>query len=156
MTEPIQQPEMMKFIDKLGTFHETVGLPKIGGRILGLMLVIDRPVSPEDISDILKVSRSSVSTNLKGLKMFQLIDSIHVPGSRKEFYAFSENAIENMIKIRLSTYEPFRQILGEGFQFVKKNKLTSKHIQNLMDYQKMEYELYTNLLKLWKKRKTKT
>ncbi|MCB1143660.1 MAG: HTH domain-containing protein [Leptospiraceae bacterium] len=147
-------PDLMKFIDKVGVFHETVGLPRIGGRILGLMIIAREPISPDEIASTLKVSRSSVSTNLKGLKLFRLIEEIRIPGNRKEFYQFSEHAFENMIKMRLTTYDPFTEILTEGLATLKKNKLPTGHIQNLMNYNTLEKNLYINLLKKIEKKGT--
>lgn len=53
------------FIEKLGVYYEDYGIPRIGGRILGLMLVSGQPLTAEQIATHLKVSRGSVSTNVR-------------------------------------------------------------------------------------------
>lgn len=56
--------EFAKRNDKLGFYYESYGIPKIGGRILGYILLLDGPATAENISSVLEISRASVSTNL--------------------------------------------------------------------------------------------
>ena len=59
-----------KFIEKLGFYYESYGVPRIGGRMLGLLLVAGEPVSAEQMSATLLVSRSSISTNIRLLMSY--------------------------------------------------------------------------------------
>lgn len=145
------EPELLEFIDKLGAFYESTGIPRISGRIVGLLLVMEVPVSPEDISKILSVSRSSISTSLSLLKAYKFTEEIRYPGDRKEYYKYSDNALENLLKMKLSQYEPFRNILVEGMNLLNKRSMPEKKIEDLLSYMKLEENYISDLLEEWKK-----
>jgi len=143
-------PEILGFIDKVGLFYESAGIPRVSGRIVGLLLVLEEPVSSEEMSKILGVSRSSLSTNLSVLRHFKFIEEVRYPGDRKEFYKYSENAIENILKIKLSQYDPFRSILLEGREHLKFKNLKDQKITDLLTYLELEEEKFTLLMQNWK------
>ena len=53
-------PELIRFIEGMGMYFENQGIPRIGGRILGLLMVAHEPLSADAIARILKVSRASI------------------------------------------------------------------------------------------------
>ncbi|MFN7035193.1 MAG: GbsR/MarR family transcriptional regulator, partial [Bellilinea sp.] len=77
---------LSQFIENMGLHFEEYGIPRIGGKILGLLLIASRPVSPEEMAELLQVSRSSISTNLRTLMMAGLADRVSVPGERSDYY----------------------------------------------------------------------
>src|SRR5512140_2592865 len=58
-------PELSRFIQHMGGYFEGSGVPRIGGLILGLLIIAHEPLSAEQIAAILKISRASVSTNFR-------------------------------------------------------------------------------------------
>src|SRR5271157_5308726 len=81
-------PELINFIESMGRYFESYGIPRIGGRILGLLLVTHEPLSAEDIATILKVSRGSVSTNFQLLLTSALAEKVTFQGDRTTYFAF--------------------------------------------------------------------
>ena len=57
-----------QFVERSGIFFQSEGLPRIGGRIFGLLLLADQAVSIDSIAQELKVSKPSVSTNTRVLE----------------------------------------------------------------------------------------
>jgi len=60
-------------IDALGRVYALYGLPDVIGRIYGVLFLADRPLGLEDIAQMLGVSKSTVSINiriLEGVGMF--------------------------------------------------------------------------------------
>src|SRR6266545_4419294 len=100
--------KLSQFIENMGLHFEEYGVPRIGGRILGLLLASSRPVSSEEISEMLETSRSSVSTNLRTLLMTGLADRVSLPGERSDYYIFADEAWEDILKIRLDRIESLR------------------------------------------------
>ncbi len=143
-------PELLEFVDKVGSFYESVGIPRISGRIVGLLLVLEEPISPEEMSKVLGVSRSSISTNLAVLRLYKFIEEVRFPGDRKEFYKYSENAMENILKIKLSQYDPFRSILHEGMEHLKNKKINENKITDLLKYLELEENHFSLLMQNWK------
>lgn len=144
-------PEMERFIRKMGQFYENIGITHISGMIMGLLLIWAKPISPEEISHILRISRSSVSTNLKLLKMYGYLEEMKQSGIRKKFYIFSDSAWQNSIRVRLNMYDPFQNILQEGIEILKKNKEPDRSLKEIIAFMKIEKEFYVKALDNWDK-----
>lgn len=93
-------PQLARFIETLGAMWESYGMARGAGRIFGLLLLAARALSAEEISRALRVSRSSVSTDIRGLLSIGLVERIRVPGDRTGYYLFSPHAWEHVAAIR--------------------------------------------------------
>ena len=71
------------FIEQMGLLTEDVGMPRIAGRIMGLLLIDETPVDLVGIADRLQVSHGSVSTNTRLLESLGVIERVTVPGDRR-------------------------------------------------------------------------
>jgi len=93
-------PQLARFIETLGSMWEGYGLARGAGRIFGLLLLAAQALSAEEISEMLRVSRSSVSTDVRQLLSIGLVERIRVPGNRTGYYVFSPHAWEHVAAIR--------------------------------------------------------
>ena len=87
-----------RFITRLGRYFAEFGLPPIAGRLLGLLLIRERPLSLDAIAAALQVSRASVSTNARMLTRTRLIERVSLPGDRRDYYAFTAGGWEALIE----------------------------------------------------------
>ena len=78
-------------------------------------------------------------------------EEIRLPGDRKEYFKYSDNALENLLKMKLTQYDPFRNILAEGVIKLKNRSLSENKINDLLSYMKLEESYITALLEEWKK-----
>lgn len=78
------------FIEAMGLVYQGDGLPRIAGRILGLLTIKDCHFSLQELADLLEVSRGSISTNTRLLEQFGMIERIAKPGDRQGFYQLAE------------------------------------------------------------------
>lgn len=143
-------PDVMSFIDKMGHFYESFGLSKIGGLITGLLLTANEPLSPEDIASILKVSRSSVSTNMKVLTIMGSVETVNIRGDRKVYYTFSKRAFEQSLMVKINSYVPLKGLIEDGIRHLKKKNLPSSNLEMLKEWITLEKENDESLLKKWK------
>lgn len=143
--------EMENFIQKFGIFYESVGLTNIAGRIMGLLLVWGEPISPQDISTILKVSRGSVSNSLKLLKVYGYLEEKKQTGIRNRFYSFSDSAWQNSIRVKLQTYTPLTALMKEGKQIMQKAKKSTKLFDEALILIQKEQDFYNNVINHWDK-----
>jgi len=60
---------------------------KAGGQIYALLFISDEPLSLDEISKRLGISKSNVSINIRMLEDFNLVRKVWVKGSRKDYYA---------------------------------------------------------------------
>lgn len=107
-------PELSQFIETMGLHFEDTSLSRIGGRILGLLLVAPRPVSSEEMAEALQVSRSSISTNLKMLQMGGLVEKVAFPGERLDYYIFANQGWQRALEMRLAGFLELKELGEQG------------------------------------------
>ncbi|MHB8819882.1 MAG: GbsR/MarR family transcriptional regulator, partial [Bellilinea sp.] len=125
----------------------------IGGRILGLLLVSKRPVTPEEMSDILQVSRSSISTNLRTLQMTGLADRVSLPGERSDHYVFSDDAWENSLEMRLEGILSLEEMAEDGLQGLGEGHPARERMLEVLAWSSLVKESYERLIQEWHSQK---
>ncbi len=98
--EPLD-PAIEQFITNLGLYFEEFGIPRIGGRMLGLLLVSPQPLAAEEMANKLKVSRASISTNINVLLVSGLAERVGIAGDRRDFYQFPHGGLELIFTTRM-------------------------------------------------------
>src|SRR5512144_535093 len=88
--EVMSQPfEEMHFVEDIGLFFEQIGMPRMAGRILGVLLISDPPAqSITDLAEKLKASKSSISIMARLLVENGLIERVASPVPRRDYYRF--------------------------------------------------------------------
>ena len=74
------------FIQDYGQGYQSFGLPKLMGQVVGLLLYHGAPLSLDDITAELQVSKGPVSQIMRRLRDHNLVSKIWVPGSRRDYY----------------------------------------------------------------------
>lgn len=133
----------------MGLHFEEYGVPRIGGRILGLLLVSSRPVTPEEMSDYLQVSRSSISTNLRTLQMTGLADRVSLPGERSDHYVFSDDAWENSLEMRLEGILSLEEMAKDGLEGLESDNPARKKMLETLAWSSLVKETYEHLIQSW-------
>jgi DNA-binding transcriptional regulator GbsR (MarR family) len=136
----------------MGLYFEEYGVPRIGGRILGLLLASARPISSEEMSENLEASRSSVSTNLRTLLMTGLADRVSLPGERSDYYIFSTEAWESILKIRLDRVESLREMAEDGLQGLQDHHPARTRLKEIAAWADRVEKAYENIIKEWQSR----
>ena len=144
---------LSQFIENMGLHFEEYGVPRIGGRILGMLLASARPVSSEEISEMLDVSRSSVSTNLRTLLMTGLAERVSLPGGRTDYYVFSDEAWEAILEIRLDRIEALREMAEDGLRGVQDHHPARARLEEITAWADMVEKAYEGIIKEWQSRK---
>lgn len=98
MTEaPPLSAGIQEFIESMGLYYEQYDLPRIGGRILGLLMVSSRPLSLDDMATALQVSRASISTNVRQAVLLGMARQVSLTGDRRDYYRFVDDAWERTL-----------------------------------------------------------
>lgn len=82
-----------QIIERFGLFFEEDGLPRIAGRVFGLMMLSDEALTLDEMAEALKVSKASVSTNTRLLHQFGTLERVAKPGDRRTYYQISPDAL---------------------------------------------------------------
>ena len=105
---------MSAFVERAGCLCERDGLPRIAGRILGLLLVSPEPLALDTIAERLGVSRASVSTDARRLVEQGILERVGRPGDRKDYYQMAADSHVRSLEQRLATVRQFLGLLDEA------------------------------------------
>lgn len=74
-------------VEEIGRYFDKEGLQPIAGRVLGLLMVMDKEqYTFEEIVEELQISKSSASNTLKNLDIRGEIEYVTLPGDRKRYF----------------------------------------------------------------------
>lgn len=119
MDDAVQvSPAKQQFIEDVGLYYERYGLARIGGRILALLILADRPLTLDAMAGTLGVARSSVSTNARLAVDYGFAERVGLPGDRRDYYRFSPSAWEHAIGVNAQGALAFRRLAEKGLAAV--------------------------------------
>lgn len=86
------------FIEKTGMITQAEGLPRIAGRIFGMLIFDGNAVSFGDLATNLQVSRASISTSIRILEERGLVKRVTKPGERQDYFQLEQNPYTTMLE----------------------------------------------------------
>ncbi|HEY0971020.1 MAG TPA: MarR family transcriptional regulator [Gemmatimonadales bacterium] len=108
MAETTTRAEFADFIERMGLFWESEGLPRIAGRLFGFLFLQSEECSLDEMAAALGVSKASVSTDIRRLEQMGFVERVSRPGDRRDYYAIARGVTTNMIALRRAKIERFR------------------------------------------------
>lgn len=75
-----------QFIQAWGTLGSKWGINRTMAQIHALMMVAPDPLSTEEIMEELNISRGNVNMNVRELIDWGLVEKMHKPGERREYF----------------------------------------------------------------------
>ena len=102
----------VNFIERMGLALESDGLPRIAGRIFGLLLVSEDARSLDDLAAELRVSKGSVSTNARLLEQRGLLERVCRPADRRDYYSVPPDLFIHTMAQRLARWQRFHEAIG--------------------------------------------
>jgi DNA-binding PadR family transcriptional regulator len=106
--------EEERFIESMGLFFERQGVPRIGGRILGLLMLSEKPLAPAELAELLRVSPASISTNIRQLQANGLVDPASIPGDRRHYYVFNSAGWDHRLELAISAMDALGQLCQDA------------------------------------------
>lgn len=86
-------PDQAAWVEELALALEALHIPRMGGRILGHLLVCDEPhQSLDDLALALRASKASMSTTTRLLTGLGYLEPVAVPGQRRDHYRIRAGA----------------------------------------------------------------
>ena len=157
----INQPlEEMHFIEDIGLFFEQMGMPRMAGRILGVLLISDPPAqSITEIGEKLQASKSSVSIMARLLVERGLIERVASPIPRRDFYRFKPGGWIVYMRQWLGLMSALHQITERGMALMTdhppalRERLQEAH--DLFSFIEQEFPTLLNTLEKQRNQKLK-
>jgi DNA-binding transcriptional regulator GbsR (MarR family) len=101
-----------QFIESMGLALESDGLPRIAGRIFGLLLVSEEARSLDDLAAELGVSKASISTNARLLEHRGVLEQVSRPADRRDYYQVPHDLFSHTMSQRLARWQRFHEAIG--------------------------------------------
>ncbi|WP_410369356.1 GbsR/MarR family transcriptional regulator [Catenovulum sp. 2E275] len=92
-------PKIESFVMHCGEMGSRWGFNRTIGQMCGLLVISKQPLTANEISDMLNISRGNVSMGIKELQSWRLIQVQHKPGDRKEYYTPAGSIWEMAIRV---------------------------------------------------------
>lgn len=111
-----------QFIESWGSLGVLWGINRSMARIHAFLLTSEDPMHLDKIADSLQISRGNASMCLKELRNWGIIQRVHVPGDRHDYYVAEPDALKMFFQIgrerKKREFDPalhaVRLLLAEG------------------------------------------
>jgi len=148
--------EEKHWIEDISLFFEQMGLPRMAGRVLGVLLISNPPKqSINDLCETLEASKSSVSTMTRLLTEMGLIERVPSPLPRRVYFQFKSGGWVVFIRQRLSLWASLHHIAERGLELQNQiDEPLRERLQEAHDmFSLIEEELPALLERVEKKRR---
>jgi DNA-binding transcriptional regulator GbsR (MarR family) len=145
-------PELIRFIENMGMYFESYGIPRIGGRILGLLLIAPEPLAAERIASMLKASRGSISTNIRVLLTSGLAEKVTFPGDRTTYFIFPETGLEKTLHVEVQSMIAMKRLIQQGLDAMPHDDGAYSRMQEMIDWSDFLIQHFQKALTDWRAR----
>jgi DNA-binding transcriptional regulator GbsR (MarR family) len=139
-----------QFMDQVASLLEMMGINRSCGRMFGLLLVADRPLSLDEIAATLGMSKPSVSANTRLYERLRLLQRVHVPGDRKHYYEILPGAFEQTAAARIAVLHSFVQLSEAGLRIVEKdNEIARARLHEMAEFYRHLARAMEHAIEAW-------
>ncbi|WP_299074460.1 transcriptional regulator [uncultured Paraglaciecola sp.] len=124
-----------QLIEDMGMIAQGDGMPRIAGKIMGLLVVEVGPYSFSEIAQRLQVSRGSISTNTRLLENLHVIERVSKKGERGDYFQLAEDPYSKLLQGVSQRMEKSISILQKTRDALPKDLQQSQaRIQDLQEF----------------------
>ncbi len=158
VTTPLPSPaqgllddRLRRVIDDFGQIFARYGLALTIGRVFGLLLISDDPLSLDDIATLLGVSKSSTSVTARELERLGIVRRFAIPGSRRIVYELGDD-LEPIFDSQLTRVRQQLAVLDRAEPLLMAGRARDRlhHMQELHEFAVRETE---GMRERWRQRK---
>jgi DNA-binding transcriptional regulator GbsR (MarR family) len=140
-------------MEQVAGLLESMGINRSCGRMFGLLLVADRPLSLDEMAETLGVSKPSVSSNTRLYERLELLQRVHVPGDRKHYYEILPGAFERTAAARAAALDAFVHLTDTGLQVIDEdNEIARARLHEMGEFYRHLVAAMERALAEWKER----
>ncbi|MBN1183120.1 MAG: MarR family transcriptional regulator [Bacteroidales bacterium] len=146
MTSEERIRQQKELVEALGRMYEKEGLQPCAGRIIGLLLIMDKEqFTFDEIVEELQISKGSASNGLRLLEIKGLIEYITKPGDRKRYFQVKQpdkfsTMNDHQTKLKM-TSEYLQAVLDLKADKNSKNSLLLKEVIKMIDFFLGKFEI---------------
>ncbi len=143
-----------EYIENTGLLMENLGATRMAGRILGYIYITDKEVvSFDELVEVLKASKSSISNNIKSLINLGYVKTVSLPGDRKTYYSLTHDiSWADSIKQRLKLLHVVKKGFEDALELrVRKTDKTSQWLKKGVEFYDFMNKEIVLMLDKWEK-----
>jgi DNA-binding transcriptional regulator GbsR (MarR family) len=149
-------PTARKFVLHWGEMGHAWGINRTMAQVHALLFVASEPLDSEEISQVLDVSRSNVSTSLRELIAWGVVQRVHTIGDRRDRFAALKDVLETFRVISAErkrreidpTVELLEECLRESEGSSESDAFTRGQVQKMLEFTRMISEWYSQIERL--------
>lgn len=152
------------FLGKVNQICGKFGLNNIMAQLYAVLYLTGRPMSLSEMVDRLKISKGSVSINIRALERYGAVKQVWVKGSRKDYYEAEEDIgkvimerVRSMVSHRLSEVDEMvnssyailnstGEVTGQEEGSVRLFRERLEKLKTIYDRSKLMFELFNTAL----------
>ncbi|UCG87148.1 MAG: hypothetical protein JSW71_00965 [Gemmatimonadota bacterium] len=144
-------PKTQDFVERVGLALENLGTTRTLGRLFGLLLVADQPMSLDELARLLQVSKASVSTNARVCVQIGLAQQVGIPGDRRDYYEISPGSFEQAVAARLSAIRELVGLAEAGISAVDEdNRVATARLEEMRDFYQFVGDEMAKMMPRWR------
>ena len=146
-------PAAQKFVLHWGEMGQAWGINRTMAQVHALLFVAPSPLDAEEISKLLDVSRSNVSTSLRELITWGVVRRVHIIGDRRDRFEALKDVMETfrviMAERKRREMDPTIQLLESCVREAKagdeSEQYTREQLEKMLDFTRMVTEWYGHI-----------
>lgn len=109
-----------KYIEDFGLFFDQIGLGQTSGRIMGWLLICEPPHQTlDDICESLSMSKSTISTTIRLMQQYGMVERISIHGDRKHYYQVRTGFWLEAIEKSMQQFHGFKSLAEQGLEIIQ-------------------------------------
>ncbi|MDO7882298.1 GbsR/MarR family transcriptional regulator [Salinibacterium soli] len=138
------------FAEDFGLFWEAAGSPRMEGRILGYLLIMDAPyISSADLASVLNASAGSVSTTTRRLVEGGWVRRHAIPGDRSHYFRMENDVWGGWLAGERRFLEKQRDLMERGLELGFTDGDARQRLINGRDYMTWVISYHRKMLVDW-------
>jgi len=128
---PAPQEIREGLMEAMGRITSFWGFSKIMGQLYGLLYLSPKPLTLDEMSESLSISKGNVSINIRALERWNMVKTVWVKGDRKDYYE-AEPDFWKIVKgvLREREKKEFDLALDSVSKLLHKSEAAQKHSKN--------------------------
>jgi DNA-binding transcriptional regulator GbsR (MarR family) len=138
-----------QFVEDVARLLMPWGVPAVAARLYGYLLLCPRPVSLDQITEDLGISKSSASVAARLLESYKLAHRHREPGTKRALYAVADD-YEAMIRQQNQLLDALADQLNAGVRVVT-SKSVSVRLEEMADFYRVMRSAMEDAIGHWKR-----
>ena len=138
-----------RFVEDVARLLTPWGVPPVAARLYGHLLLSSRPVSLDEITEALGISKSSASVAARLLESYRLAHRHSEPGTKRALYSVADD-YEAMIAQQNRLLDSLSDELTAGAE-IAASKAVSARLEEMADFYRVMRGAMEDAMSRWKR-----